>query len=109
MTNRHGLSLHAMFGTTSSASRPWWRAVHHVAPDLVTSGPRRRPRDSGTAGCKAIICQEDQSPRFDATIRIRRVAEDSRVRDVSGGHLASEWPRLGFPPPPPPPRPGVAA
>ncbi len=69
MTDPYGTSLHAMFGATSSASRPWWRAVHCVAPYLATP-LGAVAREIRQAGCKAIICQEYESPRFDATILI---------------------------------------
>ena len=69
MTDPYGTSLHAMFGATSSASRPWWRVVHCVAPYLATP-LGAVAREIRQAGCKAIICQEYESPRFDATILI---------------------------------------
>ena len=69
MTDPYGTSLRAMFGTTSSAARPWWRLAHHVAPYLATP-LGAVAREIRRAGCKAIICQEYESPRFDAAILI---------------------------------------
>jgi starch synthase len=69
MADPYGDSLHAMFGTTSSASRPWWRLAHHAAPYLATP-LRAVAREIRRARCKAIICQEYESPRFDAAVAI---------------------------------------
>jgi starch synthase len=90
MTDPYGTSLHAMFGATSSASRPWWRAVHCVAPYLATP-LGAVAREIRQAGCKAIICQEYESPRFDATILIGAWLKIPVFATFQGG----TWPRQG--------------
>jgi len=67
MTNPYGGSMRAMFGARPAPTRLFWRAARHVAPYLATP-PFALAREIRRAQCRGILCQEYESPRFDAAV-----------------------------------------
>ena len=56
-----------MFGPTNGAARQWRRVARHVVPYLATP-VTVLAREIRRADCGAILCQEYESPRFDAAV-----------------------------------------
>jgi glycosyltransferase involved in cell wall biosynthesis len=67
MKDPYGWTAEAMFGSASELSRQCGRLVRHVAPYLATPVMALR-QAVRHAGCNAILCQEYESPRFDAAV-----------------------------------------
>jgi len=56
-----------MFGERGRISRPVWSAAQKIAPYLATP-VGILSREIRLAGCSAILCQEYETPRFDAAV-----------------------------------------
>ena len=91
MKDPYGTSLHAMFGSTSALSRPFWRLTHHLAPYLATP-TIALAREIRRSGCGAILCQEYESPRFDASVLIGALLRIPVFATFQGG----TWHRSGI-------------
>lgn len=87
----YGLTVGAMFGPTRSLSRQVWRLAHHLVPYLATP-VMTLAREIRRAGCSAILCQEYESPRFDASVAIGRLLRIPVFATFQGG----SWHRSGI-------------
>jgi len=65
----YGWSVEAMFGPSRRLLRQYRRLVRQVAPYLATP-IRALASEIRHAGCNAILCQEYESPRFDAAVAV---------------------------------------
>lgn len=81
----YGWSVEAMFGPAHGLSYQFRRVARHVVPYLATSvmGLAREVR---RAGCCAIICQEYEAPRFDASVLIGRLLRIPVFATYQGGN-----------------------
>jgi starch synthase len=85
MTLHHGWSLETMFRRTEGSPHPVWRVARQLAPYLATpiaalaSEIRRE-------GCGAILCQEYESPRFDASVCIGELLRIPVFATFQGGN-----------------------
>lgn len=71
MKDPYGLSVERMFGPSHGLVRHGWRVARHIAPYLATP-VRILAREIRRSSCGAILCQEYESPRFDASVAIGR-------------------------------------
>ena len=67
MKDPYGSSVESMFGPTNGPARQWRRVARHIAPYLATP-VTVLAREIRRADCGAILCQEYESPRFDASV-----------------------------------------
>ena len=84
MKDAYGSSVEAMFGPGRGRLRQYRRLVRQVAPYLATpiralAGEIRR------AGCNTILCQEYESPRFDAAVAVGRLLRIPVFATFQGG------------------------
>jgi hypothetical protein len=86
----YGLTIEAMFGPTRGLSRQVWRLAHHLVPYLATV--MTLAREIRLAGCCAILCQEYESPRFDASVAVGRMLRIPVFATFQGG----SWHRSGI-------------
>ena len=91
MSDPYGCSMHAMFGARNGPSRHYWRVAHHLAPYLATPLVALA-REIHRARCSAILCQEYESPRFDAAVMVGRLL---RI-PVFGAFQGGTWHRNGL-------------
>jgi glycosyltransferase involved in cell wall biosynthesis len=63
----YGMTPEQMFGERGRISRPVWSAAQKIAPYLATP-VGILSREIRLAGCSAILCQEYETPRFDAAV-----------------------------------------
>jgi glycosyltransferase involved in cell wall biosynthesis len=63
----YGMTLEQMFGERRRISRPAWSAAQTIAPYLATP-VGILSREIRLARCSAILCQEYETPRFDAAV-----------------------------------------
>jgi glycosyltransferase involved in cell wall biosynthesis len=63
----YALTAEAMFGSGKGLSGPMWRIAHRLAPYLATP-VFALAREIRRARCSTILCQEYESPRFDASV-----------------------------------------
>jgi len=91
MKDPYGWNVEAMFGPTTGLSRRGWRLAHHVAPYLATS-VMALSREIRRAGCRAILCQEYESPRFDAASAVGGLLRIPVFATFQGG----SWHRSGL-------------
>ncbi len=63
----YALTAKGMFGPRKRFSVPMWRMAHLLAPYLATP-VFALAREIRRAHCSAILCQEYESPRFDASV-----------------------------------------
>jgi len=83
--NAYGLTTEEMFGPTSGFARYGWRFMRHIAPYLAT--PVMSLADEiRKQGCSAIICQEYESPRFDASVLIGKLLGIPVFATYQGGN-----------------------
>src|ERR1019366_8025155 len=87
----YGWSVEAMFGSTRAIGSQYYRVARHVVPYLATplrvlAGEIRR------AGCGAILCQEYESPRFDAAVVVGGLLRIPVFATFQGG----SWHRSGI-------------
>ena len=87
----YGLTVEAMFGPTRGLSRQVWRLAYHLAPYLATP-VLALTREIRRAGCCAILCQEYESPRFDASVAVGRLLRIPVFAAFQGG----SWHRSGI-------------
>jgi len=87
----YGLTVEATFGQRSRFSRQVWRLAHHLAPYLATP-VMTLAREIRRAGCCAILCQEYESPRFDASVAVGRLLRIPVFATFQGG----SWHRSGI-------------
>ena len=87
----YGLTVEAMFGPKAGFSREAWRLAHHLAPYLATP-MMTLAREIRRAGCCAILCQEYESPRFDASVAIGKLLRIPVFATFQGG----SWHRSGM-------------
>jgi glycosyltransferase involved in cell wall biosynthesis len=87
----YGLTVEAMFGPTRGLSRQVWRLAHHVVPYLATP-VMTLAREIQRAGCCAILCQEYESPRFDASVAVGKLLRIPVFATFQGG----SWHRSGI-------------
>ena len=81
----YGLSVEQMFGASGGLAYQARRLMHPLVPFLATpvtalAGEIRR------AGCSAILCQEYETPRFDAAIAIGRLLRIPVFATYQGGN-----------------------
>jgi glycosyltransferase involved in cell wall biosynthesis len=91
MNDPYGCSLYAMFGARTGPSRHYWRVAQHLAPYLATP-LTALAREVRRAGCSAILCQEYESPRFDASMVIGGLLRIPVFATFQGGN----WHRSGI-------------
>jgi starch synthase len=91
MRDPYGCSMQAMFGDRNGGSRSYWRVAHHLAPYLATP-ITRLAREIRRAACTTILCQEYESPRFDALAAIGSVLGIPVFATFQGGN----WHRSGL-------------
>jgi glycosyltransferase involved in cell wall biosynthesis len=91
MKDPYGCSEHAMFGSGTRGPRAYWRIAHHLAPYLATP-MSSLTREIRRAQCTAILCQEYESPRFDALVAIGRLLGIPVYGTFQGGN----WHRSGL-------------
>src|ERR1700733_5293767 len=83
--NPYGLTTDEMFGLSSGLARYAWRAMRHVTPYLAT--PVIPLADEiRKEGCCAILCQEYESPRFDASVLIGKLLGIPVFATYQGGN-----------------------
>jgi starch synthase len=70
--NVYGLNADEMFGKASGPARFGWRILRHMAPYLATP-LIALAEEIRRAGCSAILCQEYESPRFDASVIVGKL------------------------------------
>jgi glycosyltransferase involved in cell wall biosynthesis len=87
----YGLTVEAMFGPRSGFSKQVWRLAHHLAPYLATP-VMSLAREIRRAGCSAILCQEYESPRFDAAVAVGKLLRIPVFGTFQGG----SWHRSGI-------------
>jgi starch synthase len=87
----YGLTVEAMFGPRTGFSRQAWRLAHHLAPYLATP-VMTLAREIRRAGCCAILCQEYESPRFDASVAVGKLLRIPVFATFQGG----SWHRSGI-------------
>jgi glycosyltransferase involved in cell wall biosynthesis len=91
MRDPYGCSMQAMFGDRKGGSRGYWRVAHHLAPYLATP-ITALAWEIRRAGCTTILCQEYESPRFDALVAIGAVLGIPVFATFQGGN----WHRSGL-------------
>ena len=84
MTDPYGWSVEAMFGQSRGLLRQYRRLVRQVAPYLATP-IRALAREIRRAGCNTILCQEYESPRFDAAVAVGRLLRIPVFATFQGG------------------------
>jgi starch synthase len=67
MKDPYGWTVDDAFAPANGFSRQCWRLAHHVAPYLATP-VTALTHEIRRAGCCGIICQDYESPRFDACL-----------------------------------------
>jgi glycosyltransferase involved in cell wall biosynthesis len=83
--NPYGLTTAEMFGATARFAHNVWRVMRHVTPYLAT--PVMTLADEiRKGGCSAIICQEYESPRFDAAVAIGKLLRIPVFATYQGGN-----------------------
>ena len=83
--NAYGLTTEEMFGPTSGLAHFGRRVMRHVAPYLAT--PVMTLADEiRRQGCSAILCQEYESPRFDAAVAIGKLLGIPVFATYQGGN-----------------------
>lgn len=87
----YGCSVEAMFGPTRGIGRQYYRVARHLAPYLATP-VIVLAREIRRAGCGAILCQEYESPRFDASVVIGGLLRIPVFATFQGG----SWHRSGI-------------
>jgi glycosyltransferase involved in cell wall biosynthesis len=87
----YGWSVEAMFGPTRAIGRQYYRVARHVVPYLATP-LTVLAREIRRAGCGAILCQEYESPRFDAAVVVGRLLRIPVFATFQGG----SWHRSGI-------------
>ena len=87
----YGWSVEAMFGPTRAIGRQYYRVARHVVPYLATP-LTALAREIRRAGCGAILCQEYESPRFDAAVVVGRLLRIPVFATFQGG----SWHRSGI-------------
>ena len=91
MKDPYGCTMQSMFGEKDGGQTGYWRLAHHLAPYLATP-TRALTREIRRAGCTAILCQEYESPRFDALIAIGAMLGIPVFATFQGGN----WHRSGL-------------
>jgi glycosyltransferase involved in cell wall biosynthesis len=91
MADPYGCSMQAMFGNRNGGPQQYWRAAYHAAPYLATP-ITRFAREIRRAGCTTILCQEYESPRFDALVAIGAALRIPVFATFQGGN----WHRSGL-------------
>ena len=91
MKDPYGCTMESMFGEKNGGQTGYWRLAHHLAPYLATP-TRALTREIRRAGCTAILCQEYESPRFDALIAIGAMLGIPVFATFQGGN----WHRSGL-------------
>jgi starch synthase len=91
MKDPYGCTMHSMFGEKDGGQTGYWRLAHHLAPYLATP-TLVLAREIRRAGCTAILCQEYESPRFDALIAIGAMLGIPVFATFQGGN----WHRSGL-------------
>ena len=84
MKDPYGWSVEAMFGPSRGLLRQYRRLVRQVAPYLATP-IRALAREIRRAGCNTILCQEYESPRFDAAVAVGRLLRIPVFATFQGG------------------------
>ena len=87
----YGSTIEAMFGPTPGLSRQVWRLARHLVPYLATP-VMTLAREIRRTGCCAILCQEYESPRFDASVAVGRILRIPVFATFQGG----SWHRSGM-------------
>jgi starch synthase len=87
----YGWTVEAMFGPRRGLSRPVWRFARHLVPYLATP-VMALAREIRRAGCCAILCQEYESPRFDASVAVGGLLRIPVFATFQGG----SWHRSGI-------------
>jgi starch synthase len=91
----YGLTVEAMFGPRTGLSRHVCRLALRLAPYLATP-VMALAREIRRAGCCAILCQEYESPRFDASVLVGTLLRIPVFATFQGGswHRSSIEQRL---------------
>jgi len=83
--NPYGLTTEEMFGPTRGVARYGWRVMRHITPYLAT--PVMPLADEiRKEGCSAIVCQEYESPRFDACVAVGKLLGIPVYATYQGGN-----------------------
>ncbi len=91
MKDPYGCTMQSMFGEKDGGQTGYWRLAHHLAPYLATP-TLVLTREIRRAGCTAILCQEYESPRFDALIAVGAMLGIPVFATFQGGN----WHRSGW-------------
>ena len=91
MKDPYGCTMQSMFGEKGGGRTGYWRLAHHLAPYLATP-TLALTREIRRAGCTAILCQEYESPRFDALIAVGAMLGIPVFATFQGGN----WHRSGL-------------
>jgi glycosyltransferase involved in cell wall biosynthesis len=85
MKDPYGPSVERMFGPSNGWLRHWRRVARHVAPYLATP-VSVLAREIRRSSCGAILCQEYESPRFDASVVVGRLLRIPVFATFQGGN-----------------------
>jgi len=91
MKDPYGCTAQSMFGGQDGGQTRYRRLAHHLAPYLATS-MLVLTREIRRAKCTSILCQEYESPRFDALIAIGAMLGIPVFATFQGGN----WQRSGL-------------
>jgi glycosyltransferase involved in cell wall biosynthesis len=81
----YGMSVEQMFGTTRGLAYQARRLMYPLVPFLATP-VTALAREIRRAGCSAILCQEYETPRFDAAIAIGTLLRIPVFATYQGGN-----------------------
>jgi starch synthase len=81
----YGWSVESMYGPTRWPARQWRRVARHVVPYLATP-VAVLAREIRRADCGAILCQEYESPRFDASVLVGELLRIPVFATFQGGN-----------------------
>jgi starch synthase len=85
LSDPYGITVEQMFGDTRGLTYQARRMIHPVVPFLAAPVVRMA-RAIRRANCNAILCQEYETPRFDASIAIGRLLRIPVFATYQGGN-----------------------